>query len=303
MRVADVVALDMNKQFLSYVHPAFARKLIKEQLASVYSRDPFVIQVKNKDSLLAKRDNINMSQIINFTEYFRAERDVYIQNISNCQVSVNFEVGPGHSESYLFTNSKDPVNLTRAIPYAAIKNSMDFRKMLNRVPPALKLMDDTEFNGYYKKQAVSNGLDSVEEAMNKAEAKRASAQNHTPLSDAIAAEKEQDEKDEGVNTKKAALMIAEADEINSRVLHLCLQVHPSVPDQSKMSAQQLLADLDGITGLRLSDWEYVQSHGFYKSVKNLAKKMVAELAAADVDDDAPPKKVFKANKVTQKTAP
>lgn len=226
--------------------------------------------------------------ISNFTEYFKTEKDVYVQNVSNCQVSVSFEVGPGHSESYLFTNSRDPVNLTRQIPYQAIKNSMDLRKMLNRVPPALKLMDEPDFNAYYKKAATSNGL-SVEEAMVQAESRRAQAANHTPLSDAIAEEKAKEE-----NVKPKQIVVAEQDEINSRVLHLCLQVHPSVPDQSKMSAQQLLAELDGLGRLTLSDWEYIQSHGFYKSVKNQAKKMVAQLISSDGEEEAPKKPVKKA---------
>ena len=298
MRVSEVIVLDMERRFLDYVHPAFARRLIKDQAALVYSRDPFVIQVKNKDSLLIKKDNPNM--ISNFTEYFKTEKDVYVQNVSNCQVSVNFEVGPGHSESYLFTNSKDPVNLTRAIPYQAIKNSMDLRKMLNRVPAALKLLEEEDFNTYYRKQVVTHGLNSVDEALAQAEARRIAAQNHTPLTDAVEAARETE------TEKKASVIIAEADAINSRVLHLCLQVHPSVPDQSKMSAQQLLSELDSLNDMRITDWEYIQSHGFYKSVKNLAKKMVAELATSEVEEDeepvVAPKKPAKKSKVTPASA-
>ncbi len=293
MRTLEVIVLDPEKRFVDYVHPAFARKLIKDQLASVYSREPFVIQLKSKGSLLIKKDSANM--ITNFTEYFKVEKDVYVQNVSNCQVSVTFEVGPGHSESYLFTNSKDPVNLTRTIPYSAIKSSMDLRKMLNRVPPALKLLNDDDFQAYYKKQAVSGGLASVDEAMEKAEARRTSAQNHTPLSDAIAEEKAKEE------DKKAPVILSEQEEINARVLHLCLQVHPSVPDQSKMSAQQLLSELDGLGSLALTDWEYIQSHGFYKSVKNQAKKMVAQLATAELDEE-PVKKPAKKGKAAQASA-
>lgn len=295
MRTLEVIVLDLDRQFVDYIHPAFARKLIKEQAAVVFSREPFVIQVKNRESLL-KKESINMSSIVNFTEYFKAEKDVYVQNISNCQVSVGFEVGPGHSESYLFTNSKDPVNLTRAIPFQAIKNSMDLRKMLNRVPAALKLLEEADFNNYYKKQAVSNGLSGIEEAMDKAEARRASAQNHTPLSDAIAEEKAKEE-------DKKPVAVDEQDAINARVLHLCLQVHPSVPDQSKMSAQQLLAELDGLSDISLSDWEYIQSHGFYKSVRNQAKKMVAQLATSELEEEAvPAKKTSKKSKITSASA-
>lgn len=291
MRALEVIVLDAERQFVDYVHPAFARKLLKEQAASVYSKEPFVIQVKDRASLSPKKDSKIM--ITNFTEYFKAEKDVYVQNVSNCQVSVSFEVGPGHSESFLFTNSKDPVNLTRFIPFHAIKGSMDLRKMLNRVPPALKLMENTDFEGYYKKQATTAGT-SLEQAIDKAEARRASAQNHTPLPEAEASPVVES------NAAKESPVVSEQDEINARVLHLCLQVHPSVPDQSKMSAQTLLAELDGLESLTMLDWEYVQSHGFYKSVKNQAKKKISELAAdMGADDDVPaPKKPAKKAKAT-----
>lgn len=294
MRALEVIVLDAERQFVDYVHPAFARKLLREQAASVYSKEPFVIQVKNRSSLSVKKDNTIM--VTNFTEYFKAEKDVYVQNVSNCQVSVSFEVGPGHSESFLFTNSKDPVNLTRFIPFHAIKGSMDLRKMLNRVPPALKLLENTDFEQYYKKQATTAGT-SLEQAIDKAEARRASAQNHTPLPEAEASPAVPES-----NAAKESPIVNEQDEINARVLHLCLQVHPSVPDQSKMSAQTLLAELDGLEQLTMLDWEYVQSHGFYKSVKNQAKKKISELAVSLSDDDAPAKKPAKKAKATVSAA-
>ena len=79
------------------------------------------------------------------------------------------------------------------------------------------------------------------------------------------------------------------------MLHLCLQVHPSVPDQSKMTAQAILAELDTLEGLTMQDWDYITSHGFYKSVVKLSKKKVAELAAAAVSEvpKAPKKKATK----------
>src|SRR5271166_3356217 len=122
-----------------------------------------------------------MAQVINFTNFFAKERDIYVSNCSNCQVSVQFDVGPGHTESYLFVNTKDPVNLTQKIPFHAIKSSMDFRRMLNRVPAALHLLTDEEYEAFYNKSAKTLGLPSVEAAIQRAEEKRVSIQNHTPL--------------------------------------------------------------------------------------------------------------------------
>jgi hypothetical protein len=46
----EIMVLDINCQFLDYIHPALARKVLKTELASVFSRDPFIIQY-NKSSL------------------------------------------------------------------------------------------------------------------------------------------------------------------------------------------------------------------------------------------------------------
>src|SRR5271166_6267324 len=204
-----------------------------------------------------------MAQVINFTNFFAKERDIYVSNCSNCQVSVQFDVGPGHTESYLFVNSKDPVNLTQKIPFHAIKGSMDFRRMLNRVPAALQLLSDEEYETFYSKSAKNQGLVSTEAAIVKAEEKRLAIQSHLPLSDAPKPMKvtEVHAEDEGNE------VVSEVDEINPRVLNLCLQVNPALDDQTKMSAQNFLSELDGVSDMRQIDWEYVQSHGFYKSVK------------------------------------
>lgn len=220
---------------------------------------------------------------INYVEYFREEKPIYVQNISGCQVSVTFEVTPGHSEPYLFTHSKDPVDLTQRFPFSAIKNSMDLRKMLNRVPSTLRLLSDDEFREFYKVKANQAGK-TMEEVITDAEVKRNTVQNHQ-----ITAPSAPDESDDTIK-KVAETAVLEEDVINSRVLNLMLQVHSSIPDQSKMSAQQLLQELDDISSnLTQNDWAYVQSMGYYKSVKNMAAKKVAAMATAELDDDKPKK--------------
>lgn len=293
MKDPEVIVLDSERRFLEYTHPAIARKLLKDGQAIVYSKSPFAIQLNKSvtNPNRVKRNEEIMGHIINFTDFFKEEKDIYVQNVSNCQVSVSFEVAPGRSESYLFTNSKDPVNLTRFIPFHAIKSSMDLRRMLNRVPPALQLLTETEHDAYYSKSARDQGLKSADEAMAKAEARRMAVQNHQPLPDAPDPIKIHEVVEDGQRlgekklVKSTAASVSEADEINPRVLNLCLQVHPSIPDQQKMTAQQMLAELDTMDSLAMLDWEYLQSHGYYKSVRNLARKKVAELASASVEPD------------------
>ena len=235
-----------------------------------------------------------MPQIVNYTEFFRNVTDIFVTNLSNCQVSVSFDIGPGHSESFLFPNSHDPINLTRFVPFDAIKNSMDFRRMLNRSPPALRLLTEQEYRQYFERQSQQQGLDSAETAMDRAEAKRMAVQNHMPLPDAPEPIKLHEVTEDGQRlgehkTVRSLDQVSEQEEINPRVLHLCLQVHPSVPDQSKMTAASFLNELDLIPNLTLMDWDYIQSHGsYYKSVKGLARKKIAELSADKSDIEYAP---------------
>lgn len=74
----------------------------------------------------------NTPTITNFTEYFREERDVYVQNKSNTQVSLQFETSPGRIESVLIPRDKKPLNLTQIVPFTAIKASVDLRKKIGR---------------------------------------------------------------------------------------------------------------------------------------------------------------------------
>jgi len=40
----EIMVLDVNRQFLDYIHPALARKVLKTKLVSVFSKEPFIIQ-------------------------------------------------------------------------------------------------------------------------------------------------------------------------------------------------------------------------------------------------------------------
>lgn len=221
--------------------------------------------------------------ITNYTQFFSKEKDVYCQNISNCNVVVQFDVGQ-HTESHTFVNSKDPVNLTTYIPFDAIKSSMDFRKMLNRQPPALRILTEEEFEAYFHNMKDKLGLKTVDEAQQLAEAKRVAHKERQTLPDAPDPIKlhEVIEDDMHMGGKKIVRSLDQAsveDEINPKVLNLCLQVHPQVPENQKMTAQHFISELDTINDMSFGDWEYIQSHGTYKSVKNLAKKKLAELSA------------------------
>jgi len=296
-RPSEVLVVDSEKRFLEYTSPALARTYLKEGKARVFSRNPFTIQLRSaKDPSSIRRSQMS---IRNFTDYFKAERDVFIQNISNAQLSLEFNMGEGRIEGFTVPATRDPINLTQHIPFNAIKNSMDFRKMLSRRPPVLHLLDEAEFTAYFAARAKSNNLvnekgePDVDAAMDMAEEKRRrvsdksmrqSVTSETPKPIHTVTEKgtgPKGAKHFGERERVAPSdVIAEDEAINPRVLHLCNQVKQEVPEEERMSAAQLLEELQAIPQLSMDDLEHVRAHGFYKSVKKWAKQESSKLVEA-----------------------
>lgn len=221
-----------------------------------------------------------MSQIKSFTDYFKEERDIYVQNISSYNISINFDAGGGQFMSHTFMPTRDPVNLTVYIPFKSIANSNEFRRMVNRQPKVLQLLTHDEYVQYYERQAASKNLRSVEEAIMQAQQRAEDRGFTAPPREEDSAEEQQESKRD---TKGNYL--SEEEVIHPRILNLCLQVHPSVPENQKMPASDVLAELDLLSDqLKFDDWEYVYSHGYYKSVKNFAKQR-RDAASASPEPD------------------
>ena len=216
---------------------------------------------------------------LNYTTYFNQERDIYVQNVSGEQVSVTFDLGGNRTEGYLFPPNPDPINLSQRIPFNAIKNSMDLRKMLTRRPPALRLLIDSEFKGYYENYAAENkllddaGKPDVEAAIVAAADHHALLQSKTLVLE--------DKVPEPI-TKNAAQseFVTEQEVINPKILHLCHQVSLQLPEQQRMPAAKLMEELRYIIGLKIEDYDYIVSHGTYTSVKKWARTKLEELATA-----------------------
>jgi len=244
--------------------------------------------------------------IRNFTEAFREEKDVYVQNLADAQVSCEFPLGEGRVEGFTFPHNRDPINLTQHIPFNAIKNSMDFRKMLSRRPPALQLLEQQEYEAYFKKLAKVRGLTDtagkpdVDAAIDASEEKRRRTADRTmrePVSDR-SPDPIHEVVEKGTGPGGAARfgerqrvahndVVAEDEIINPRVLHLCNQVKAEIPEEERMSAQELLESLQDIPNLSMDDLEHIRAHAFYKTVKKWAKNEMANRIDAESDKDEP----------------
>lgn len=248
----SVQVVDRFRRVLSYTHPAKARKLIKDGRARIVCENPFTIQME-----------VSMDLVTNFTEYFKEERDVYVQNLTDKQISLEFDIGNGRKESCPIPRTRKPFNLTQMIPFSAIKASTDLRKLVNRTPPALKLLTEGEFQAYYESTARDNGT-TVDEELYRAMELRQALVNRQKMPASAEAEVAPVEPE-----------LTPDDVLTPRVVGLCSQVGEDIPESERLSARDFVEELEAIeTALTSADLEYLVGHGFHKSVKKWVQKRI-----------------------------
>lgn len=276
-------------------HPAKARKLLKDGLATVWSQSPFIIKLKH----VIEKPNYNrraQMATVNFTEYFKDEKEIFVQNVADAQLSLQFDLGNGRVDGFVIPASPNPINLTQYFPFDAIKRSMDFRKMLTRRPPALIILSEEQFKsiyaghakdlGYFTKDAEGNKVPDIDKVIELADDERAAIMSRRPLPDAKPPPPLHEVVEDGKHLgEKKTVRTAEFvgdDIINPRVLHLCNQVKAELQENERMPANQMMMELKSLSGqLKTDDWEYVRAHGYYNSVKKLAKQEIARIAESE----------------------
>jgi hypothetical protein len=301
-----VIVVDSEKRFLEYTDPWAARKLLKTRQAIVFSRSPFAIMLLRNVSVSEIRRR-RVMPVRNFTDHFKDEHDVYVQNVANAQVSCEFPIAPGRVEGFLFPHVRDPINLSQFIPFHAIKDSMDFRKLLSRRPPALQILTQEEYMAYYKDKAKRIGLvdakgnpdtDAAIDATEEKRRRTADRNLREPITDK-SPEPIHEVTERGTGPGGAAHfgekqrvsakeMISEDDVINPRILHLCNQVKNEIPEEERMPAKDLLEALQEIPTLTMDDYEHIRAHGFYNTVKKWAKQQMSALAEKESEKEEAP---------------
>ncbi len=266
-----VSVLNQKNKHISYVHPARARKLLKKGKAETFSTKPFTIKLKGE-----KRGK-KMVAITNFTEYFRGDdRDVYVRNVCNNQVSLQFEISTGRTEHVLIPKTRDPFNLTQHVPFDAIKRSTDIRKLVNRRPPALELLTSEEYEKYYEGLAKRKGTSKEEEIIRALELQTSLMERRPPVSD--------DKPKSMDDIKKERTDNDEVDEEQPlpRIIGLCSQVGAKVEKDQKLNANEMMNELESMESeLRPTDFEYIASNGYYKIVKKWANKRYSETSESE----------------------
>ena len=208
--------------------------------------------------------------IRSFTDYFKEEKDVYVQNLSNTQVSLQFGSAPNVS-SALIPETRKPYNLSQYVPFKDLKNSVDLRKMLNRKPATLILLEEDEYMAFYQGLATKKGT-TLDEEIIQANDEQLALMNRTSYverekkSSKDADEAVEDEIREGSAPDQEA-----PEQPQPRIIGMCAD--------DKLSATAMLDKLGLMEeGMLDADFEYLQSNAPFKSVKNWAVK---KLQASD----------------------
>ena len=240
--------------------------------------------------------NQNPKMIVNFTKFFAGEpRDVYLQNLSDKQLSLQFELPGGAVESFLVPAVKDPINLSQHIPWQAIVNSTDLRRMSTKRPAILNLMNEDQYREYYANKAkryeilTDDGKPDIEKAIEVAETKANLIRNHQPLPDAPDPKPIHDvvRDADGKQVAKPFEMAASEEICRPKILHLVNQVgNPKLEDKDRMPVKAFLEEVENLPNLTVDELEYILAHGYYKTVKKWAKAEMEKAVAAGASEGA-----------------
>lgn len=278
----NIPVLNIDNRFLSYTSPAKARILIKKGRALVFNKNPFMIKMMGdgENDMVSRSTKVGLagSLITNFTKYFSQEREVYVQNMGSTQISLSFPDGMGEHAYIIIPRTRKPFNLTQHVPYDSIKRSMDFRKIINRKPPLLRLIEEDEFIDYYEKLSERN-KSSFEDELGKAQDLQNSLMNKTVL----ATDRMQREMEDKLEEKMEEL--EKPVEMHPKVIGLCAQADKEQGHQ-RISAGDFIEELEALElELKVDDYEFVTTRGVYKMVKNFAAKKLDELTTTSDEDD------------------
>jgi len=271
----DVLVTDKNWQFLESTRPGKARILVKEGKATFISEKPPMIQLNRTVDL--ERGGKKMQTI---NEYFKGNNDeVYIQNVSGGIVSLTFKDVNGDVVPFSLPNDRRPLCLTNRIPMELIKRSTDIRALVQRTPPAIRLLTQEEYTAMLETIARESGQ-TVEQVINNINEKVSLAQSkivQTSPEDARALAEDTVKKDEegGVRVQTGDIDIPGMveDNVDPRVMQIVASCAEDAGN--RMEAKSAIEQLS-LMNLTAMDLEYIKGNCAWKSVIAWAAKKKVE---------------------------
>lgn len=240
-------------------------------------------------------------QVTNWTEFFKVERDIYVQNISATQISMEFREPSGEPVPVLIKNTRDPVNLTDLVPYSLIKANTKFRTLINRRPPVAILLSEEEYIAYYEKKAELEGDSDVSDVMARSAHAATTRDSQTPsMLDPVTPLRT-----EGMGANERARTLREAargelpaefqneeDTINPRLLHIRQMVtkqgnETDADIMGRFPPQRCMNEIQGLGELSADDYNFILASVPYKTIRKWAQGELQRLTGAgEIDDEA-----------------
>jgi hypothetical protein len=281
VKINNVPVLDENNCFLSNTTRAKARILLKDRKAVIFSKNPFMIQLKGERGSKRMKNRSNVT--INLKEWVKENEEIYVQNMSNTQISMQINLGSGNFDEILIPRTTRPICLTRHFDVSDISRSRDFKKIFHRTPPILRILTDDEYLEYHSKKADSNGT-TLE-----SELEQSLMFDNMMINRQVEAPKDVTKLKDTSNNKVVKSPIDNPEDetevvvkIHPRISGLMSQVNPDVPKAEKLKAGDLKEELELLAPeLSVDDWSLVSVEGYWKTVKAYANEQLEKLTDSE----------------------
>ena len=293
----NVMVFDATGKVIEPTTPNVAVKLLHKKKAEIVANEPFSIQFVNPLKSLQGKGTIMRIQ-----DYLDQSR-IYIQNLSNTNLVLDFEHDGQRASKSLPAGVRDPICLSSVIPPQMIRSSVSFSsfisRAMNRRPPIARLLTEKEYDEYFNRKSVATGKP-VEALMAEAEAQIAKREQKiieaTPEAQGIDASPSASApapapgatsqiimNGETVTLDAAGVQIPSASDVNTpaeggsgvtvspRVQQICLAAkkNPDAPDMKPMSTKEVTNQFNLISdSLTLADIDFAMSQLSAVSITN-----------------------------------
>jgi len=272
------------------------------------------VQVERRPPMSSKQYLDKNGDILNWTEFWREERDIYVQNLHASNFVIEFRLPNGNYTSISIPASPDPVNLTSMVSFQDLKQSVDVRKAFNARNREtnqryLRIMEEDEYRAYYEQRAAALRI-STEEAMRRSEQARLAYRETVedgpapkPIHRVVEAGSGPAGATHFGEHQRVASneFVTEEEAIRDRIRILMYNVQQDVVDEQKRAAgdgtainpgnirpaSKILQELQTLGRLTEDELEHVRSKGYWPSVKRWATVELQHLHEIPSPEEAP----------------
>ena len=305
----SVRVLDETGAFTTVFMAAKATDLLRTGRATLTTEEPPTIRLV-RTGREGRRPKVKSyldrnGDITNWTEFWGTERDIYVQNLHDSQISIQIRLPNGSYEYLSIPMLPDPINLTSMVSFEDLRASLDIRKAFNmkdRVSGRryLRIMEEDEYLAHFEMKAKAQQITAAEAMRRSDEARRA---YHESIQDGADPKPIHRVVEEGSGPQGATHfgerqrvasadgLVNEEDVIRDRVRILMFNIQQDVLDEQKRaateggmfnsdkirSASAILTELQAIPNLTEDELEHIRAKAYWPSVKRWATTEVQKL--------------------------